>query len=192
MQSKRSPLDAEFETVDLLIASKASTRLTDALTLLYVKSEKQVRKLFVFIAYQSPNLRHVPGKEINAAVASSNRLYSKHFIKGIDQVYYRPFADVFGPEYSRLSREIERIRTDVRNKTLHGQPTGLSLDDRRLEQEIALLREWLTRVFVGFRSEIGFGGFERNTFRKAGEFSDRLVRKFTSLADFSNYIHALK
>lgn len=176
----------------MLIGSKGSTRLTDALTLLYVKSEKQLRKLFVFIAYQSPNLRCLPGKQVNAEVASHRHLQSNQYVKGINQIYSKPFSDVFGVEYPRLQTEMDRIRKKVRNKILHGQPTGLSLDDRGLEGEIALVREWVTCAFVGFRSEIGFGGFERNTFRKAGDFSHRLVRKFASLVDFSNYLKALK
>lgn len=186
-----SPLEEELQTVQLLIDSKAKTRLTDAFTLLYVKSEKQLRKIFVFIAYQSPDLQRLPAKEINASVASLKHLQSKHYIKGINQIYQKTFSDVLGADYSRLNPEMERIRTTVRNKILHGQPTGLSLDEPQLKREIHLLREWLTCVFNSFRSEIGFGGFERNTFRKAKDFSSRLLRHFASTADFSTYLRSL-
>jgi hypothetical protein len=186
-----SLLDVELQTVDLLIRSTAATRLTDAFTLLYVKSEKQLRKLFVFIAYQSPDLQRLPAKEINATVASFKHLQAKHYINGINQIYHKSFSDVFGADYARLKPEIERIRTKVRNKILHGQPTGLSLHEPQLEYEIALVREWITCVFTGFRSEMGFGGFERNTFRKAKAFSRRLKRTFTSSADFSSYLKSL-
>lgn len=186
-----SPLDAELQTVDLLIRSRATTRLTDAFTLLYVKSEKQLRKLLVFIAYQSPDLQRLSGKEINATVASFKHLQGKHYINGINQIYHKSFGDVFGADFARINPEIERIRRTVRNKILHGQPTGLHLQEPELKHEIEMMREWITRVFTGFHSDMGFGGFERNTFRKAKAVSCRLNRTFASAAEFSGFLKSL-
>jgi hypothetical protein len=188
---RTSPLNAELHTVELLIASQATTRLTDAFTLLYVKSEKQLRKIFVFIAYQSEQLQKCSANEINATVASFKHLQSKQYIKGINEIYYRSFSDVFGTQYSRLNTEIDLIRATMRNKILHGQPTGLSLREPQMEKGIALMREWIVSVFEGFHAEIGFGGFERNTFRKAKWSSERLIKNFDSSAEFSSYLKAL-
>jgi len=188
-----SPLETELHTVEVIIESNAATRLTDALTLLWVKNEKQLRKLFVFIAYQSSNLRRLTPVLISDAVAHHGRLYSRHFIKGIDEIYYKPFRDVFGAEYTRLHAEMQRIRRTVRNKILHGQNTGLNLQESNLEKEIAILREWISCVYYGFKSEIAFGGFERKTFQKSKsvDFRHRLRIQFTSVADFSAYLQSL-
>src|ERR1051326_5074316 len=50
--------EAEFSTVDVLLASNAETRGVDAFALTLIKAERQLRRVFTFLIYQQPAFRH--------------------------------------------------------------------------------------------------------------------------------------
>ena len=47
-------IDDEFSTIDTLLASEAQTRGVDAFALALIKAERQMRKLFTYLVFQSP------------------------------------------------------------------------------------------------------------------------------------------
>ena len=47
-------IEDEFATIDILLVSEADTRGVDAFALALIKAERQMRKLFTYVVFQSP------------------------------------------------------------------------------------------------------------------------------------------
>src|SRR5690242_1145896 len=92
----------EFETVDIILASKAPTRGVDAFALSLIKAERQIRKLFTHLVYQFPAFGTADIPALRSALGASNRVYFEGFIAGVGALYCRPVADLIGPDYTRL------------------------------------------------------------------------------------------
>lgn len=90
----------EFKTVELLINSTLPTGRTDAFIIAWVKSERQVRKIFSFIVFQFPVFDKKDVTSIIEAIADRSDLYFDDFITGFDRLYPNPDK----PEPNRLTR----------------------------------------------------------------------------------------
>lgn len=149
----------EFETVEALLKSSFPTGHTDSFIIAWVKSEKQVRRIFTYLVYQFPVFSIKDTPDIISLVASKHGLYFENFIAGFDALYPRTFKDVVGPsEYDRFHTELGRIK-QYRNKILHGQPTGQNLTAHELTKEINTIRNWCALVARTMKVEIGFVWF---------------------------------
>lgn len=157
----------EFETIEILVNSKTKTGRTDAFIVAFAKVEKQSRRIFTYMVFQNPefNLNHY--RKILDVIASKGDLYFENFIMGFDHIYSKTFESIVGSALYKqfFSTDFPRIKK-LRNKILHGQPTGKNLSASDLTGEIEVMRKWCQVVSESMLTEIGFDGLEWNSFRK--------------------------
>jgi hypothetical protein len=184
-------INREFETVDIILASKAQTRGVDAFALSVIKAERQVRKIFTHLVYQFPAFGKADIPALRDALGASKRVYFEGFIAGIEALYSRPIAALVGPDYARLKARLDQS-IDYRNKIFHGQLTSQSLTSTDLVSLSGDIRLWCTRLGDNASAEIGYDGFGRNSFRKSAvsKLSKRYALQLGSIAEYKDFIRA--
>jgi len=160
----------DFATIELLLASDASTKRTDAFILAYSKMEKQVRRIFTYIVFQEPAFymsESVSKNNIAGKISSKGNLYFQNFISGFNAIYPESFESIVGSDYYTSFLKNNFCTIDkFRNKIVHGQLTGEDLDKDALERVICILQDWCSRVGEKMMKEIGYDGLEKNSLRK--------------------------
>jgi len=183
----------DFATIGMLVESKTRTGRTDAFIVAYAKQEKQVRRIFTYMIYQYPVFNLGNFKEIVDCVVSKRYLDFDNFIKGFDALYPKSFETVVGSALytSFVNVDFPRIK-DFRNKIIHGQPTGQSLDLDDLKHEIEIIKNWCLQVAETMKTEICFDGFEWNSFKKCTEKDLVLTYKVTisTTQELDNFVEA--
>jgi len=178
----------EFETVEQILASNATTRRTDAFILTWVKMEKQLRRLFTFLAFQNPSFKYDDIDEFINVIVKNNHLYFYSFQKLINKLLNIDLGEEINGnlkaltniDYSTFNEEIQRIKSH-RNKIMHGQITGKKLSPKQLEKDIELLRNWIIAVGNYFTSKCGYDGLGRNTFNMS-----KSIPRVVSNYEFNN------
>lgn len=171
------PLASEFATVVAVWESNGTTRRVDALLLCWVKYEKQLRRLFSFLVFQHPQIDGQTAEEVVAALAENNRVYPRHFEKGIKELKVTPVPELMGEAYAALKADIERINS-YRNKLMHGQITGKKITSPEIEKDVRILIRWISALADGARAEFGYDGIGRNTYRAAKANANIAVGEF--------------
>lgn len=162
-----SGFEQEFKTVNLLINSATTTGRTDAFIITFVKMEKQVRRIFSFLIYQYPSFDPTHKKAISKTISSKDFLYFGNFIKGINSLYSKTLGEIVGAGYyDSFQRKLKNSKR-IRNKILHGQLTGESLSKSDLIRGVGIIEEWCSVVAEKMQAEIGYDGFDRNSYRKS-------------------------
>lgn len=156
----------EFKTVDSLLESNFETRAIDAFVISLIKVERQIRRIFTFLIYQNENYKRSDGIKLRETLANNNKIYLKHFIKGIDKCYSKTVEQVYGKDYSNDLKVIDEITKD-RNKIFHGQVTNKRLNREDLIKKTNLMKKWCNNLADKFLGEIGYDGFGRNAYRKS-------------------------
>ncbi len=181
----------EFKTVDLLVDSSCSTSTVDAFIIAWVKSERQVRKIFSYLVYQSPIFPEISGSEITNLLAKQNNIYSDDFIKGFNSLYKKKYEEIIGERYKSLY-ENHKNQNKIRNKIIHGQLTGNNLKREQLKEEIMTIKEWCSLVAEKMNAEIGYDGFIRNSLQKSSnDLTLQCKIVFTQLNDLKKFINQL-
>ena len=100
--------------------------------------------------------------------------------------------ELVGPQYAQLATEVTRIKR-YRNKLMHGQATGQSIQSVQLERDVKHLIAWIEALAVGTDAEFGYNGLRRNTFREAKAGPSIAVAKFpfTTNADFATWLRGI-
>jgi hypothetical protein len=181
-------VDDEFATVDLILASKAETRAVDAFALALIKAERQMRKLFTYLVFQSDafDATHIGG--LRNVLASHSRVYFVDFVSAWDKLYARPFREIVGPDYDHLHAVLTKA-TGYRNKIFHGQLTTEHLSREDLMTYVAEITKWCRIVAESTRTEIGYDGFTRNSFRKSESvIKGRLIGKISTLDEYDQFL----
>jgi hypothetical protein len=180
---------AEFETVDLILASRAKMRAVDAFALSLIKGERQLRRLVTYLVFQSPSFSVGDVEGLKRALWESNRVYFEGFERGFDALYQRSIGGLIGPEYPQ-ARGWLVIAAQYRNKIFHGQLTPESLSRDALLRTIHSIRNWCQRLALSAEREIGYDGFQRDSFRKSAipHFANRLRIQLTDLDSYRRFI----
>ncbi len=181
----------EFATVDAVLACSAETCGVDAFALSVIKAERQMRKLFTYLVFQSPAFGPADVPSLLKALADNRDVYFEGFIAGWDALYPRPVCDLVGQEYQRLLARLKDA-TRHRNKIFHGQITGKNLSRSDLLGYVVDIRSWCSTLAESAQAEVGYDGFGRNSFRKSvvADLGRRYRVPLTSLADYEAFIHA--
>jgi hypothetical protein len=179
----------EFETVDLLVKSKAGTRGVDAFSLSLIKAERQIRKLVTHLVYQFPCFGPSDVPNLRQTLYNNRCVYFDGFEKGFDALYPHSVSNLIGPEYQRLKDRIGEA-TGHRNKIFHGQLTSKCLSRADLEGYVDDIRAWCAALANGADGEFHYDGFGRNSFRKAAaaDLSKRLKVQIGSNADYEQFV----
>ena len=176
----------EFQTVELLEKSQAETRAVDAFTLALIKAERQLRKLFTFLVFQSPAFDRASVADLRDALAKKNSIYFDGFLSGFDAVSPVPVAQLVGPDYTALLKALHDA-TDIRNKIFHGQVTDECLTRKDLLRYVDQMRAWCQRLAEAATKAIGDDGFDRNSYRKA-LIPLQLRQKISNIADYDAFL----
>ena len=99
----------------------AQTRGVDTFALALIKAERQMRKLFTYLVFQSPAFSAHDIKALRNVLAA-RRLYFRDFISAWDKLYTRPLEEIVGPDCNRLRAVLDEA-IEFRNKIFHGQLT---------------------------------------------------------------------
>lgn len=182
-------LQQEFATVEALWHSSAETKRVDSLLLSWVKYEKQLRRLFCFLVYQHPKITANTINSVIAVLAKNNDLYPETFIRGIAALGVKPVPALVGQQHAQLAADVQRIKK-YRNKLMHGQATGQSIQSVQLERDVKHLIAWIEALASGADAEFGYDGLRRKTFREAKSNPNIAVANFpfTTNADFSTWL----
>ena len=180
---------AEFKTVDLILASDAVTRGVDAFALCLIKCERQLRRLVTYLVFQSPAFAIEHVEALRRALLNSNRVYFEGFEKGFDTLYSRTVRELIGPQYPAIRVRLTEA-TQYRNKIFHGQLSAESLSREQLIQLVTTIRDWCERLANSAQEEIGYDGFGRDSFRKSDKphFSDHLKIRFENVEAYATFI----
>ena len=92
----------EFSTVDCVLASGAETAVVDAFALSLIKSERQVRKLFTYLVYQSAAFSRQDATRLRQALAANTRVYFEGIVCGLNALSPVTVKQLVGPKYPRL------------------------------------------------------------------------------------------
>jgi len=187
--------DKEFETVQIILKTECETRGVDAFILAFIKSEKQIRRIFTFLVFQSENYSSKDKEQLKKILFNNKNIYFNDFIEGIDVLLPNSLAEIYGNEYNADLNEIVKIKGE-RNKIFHGQLTldGLNRDD--LICRVKTIEKWCKTLGENLNNEIGYDGFRPsfekvninitlknldrvNTFIKYGEFLTKEMKNKT-------------
>ncbi|MFL9957690.1 MULTISPECIES: hypothetical protein [Paraburkholderia] len=157
--------ESEFAVVDVVTQSQFPTHSVDAFALSVIKMERQMRKLFTYLIYQSEAFGPQDIEPLKAVLGANHRAYFEGFERGINTLYRTSVEDMVGAEYVEL-RPVLDDAIDVRNKVFHGQLTARCLQQEDLGALSVAIRRWCFRLARGADAEIGYDGFGRNSFRK--------------------------
>ncbi|WP_406867707.1 hypothetical protein [Paraburkholderia fungorum] len=158
-------VEREFEVVDLITKSQLPTRAVDAFSLSVIKMERQLRKLFTYLVFQSPAFGLGDIGRLKEVLGASRRAYYEGFELGINALYRTSVEELVGAAYGVLRPALDDA-TDVRNKVFHGQLTDRCLQREDLAELSDSIRRWCFKLAAGASAEVGYDGFERNSFRK--------------------------
>lgn len=178
----------EFATIDTLLASDAETRGVDAFALALIKAERQMRKLFTYLVFQSGAFASADVAGLRNALAA-RKVYFRHFMSAWDELYQRPLKEIVGADHDRL-RGVLKEAIEHRNKIFHGQLTTKYLSREELIAYVVQIRCWCGTLAAGAQQEVGYDGFGRNSFRKAVDagLASRLLTKMTSIQDYESLL----
>lgn len=157
---------AEFAVVELVLDSQFETRGIDAFALAVIKAERQMRRLFTYLAYQSPTLGAGDIPALRAALGASRRVYFEGFQRGINNLLQMSLRDLIGADFDDLDARMSEA-IEVRNKIFHGQITDRCLNTTDLLEYVAKIRRWCELLATSALREVGYDGFRRNSFRKS-------------------------
>jgi hypothetical protein len=180
--------EEEFKTVDLLISSELPTRMVDAFSLSVIKAERQMRKLFSYIAFQNKNLTRAHVDELRNVLAGFRNIYFAGFISGIDELSNRPLSEIYGNQYES---NLERLNKAIsyRNKIFHGQLTNEKLSSADLLSIINNIKLWCRRLSEVTYEHYGYCGFGRNSFQKASkDLSQTISMPISDAKEYKKFI----
>jgi hypothetical protein len=182
-------VDREFATVDAVLATRAETRCVDAFALSVIKAERQLRKLFTYLVFQSPSFSKADVPALRKSLVDNRKVYYDGFIRGIDAISPQPVAVLVGVRHDALRNRLSEA-VMIRNKIFHGQLTDRALSADDLLSFVTALREWCDHLASGGLRAFGYDGFARNSFQKSATptLSSRLRRQFADLGDYREFI----
>ncbi|WP_157288205.1 hypothetical protein [Uliginosibacterium gangwonense] len=158
-------MSEEFLTVELIVASSAETRGVDAFALALIKAERQIRKIFTHLVFQSQHFSASDISMLRETLALNKRVYFEGFEKGVDALSSVPVATIVGNRYQALRAKVVESIT-YRNKIFHGQLTDKSLTREDLLSLTSDIQSWCLALAEGGSNHYGYDGFARNSFRK--------------------------
>lgn len=182
----------EFQTIDRILGSNCVTEKVDAFSLAWIKAERQMRRLFTHVVYQSPAFTRTDVDRLRTTLGENSGVYFRHFRAGLDRLLDRHVSQMVGNEYERLNNQIKKA-LQHRNKIFHGQLTLNALQSSELASMEAGIRSWCKNLSDGSLSYIGYDGFQRNSFQKSGrvEISAQVAHKIKSIEDYRRFLGEL-
>ena len=181
-------IEPEFATVDLLVQSSLERRGVDAFSLSIIKTERQVRRIFTHIVYQSPSFRLDHIDDLIRLLAENRRVYLKGFIGGIEQLGPAPLSEMYQGDYKLDLMNLKRAQ-EYRNKIFHGQLTGKGLGTGELLKMVDQLKDWCEKLANGSSERIGYDGIGDSYVKSSNSiFQNGLKVTLGSIDDYNRFL----
>lgn len=179
----------EFSTIEILKKSDAITKGVDSFALSIIKAERQMRKLFTFLIYQYPCFNFSDITNLRDTLSADKRIYFDGFINGFDSIYMQSICDLVGSSYITLKSRIDQAIL-YRNKIFHGQLTNKYLSSEDLFGYVDDISNWCEILAANAQKEIGYDGFDRNSFRKSSknDFHNQYKFQINSAQEYSDFL----
>ena len=178
----------EFGTVNLILESEFETRGIDAFAISILKMERQIRRIFTYLIYQSNNYSVGDGLKLREVLAKNGRVYFSSFINGINKIYGKSVKEVYGNDYEVDIKLITEFLKE-RNKIFHGQITAKKLTRKELIDRVNIIKKWCKTIADNFKLEIDYDGFERNAYKKSKKILNlRGEQKFNTLIEYEKFL----
>lgn len=178
----------EFAVVDAVMAMDFDTAGVDAFTLAIVKAERQARRLFTYLVFQSRVFTKEDVPELRKVLAEADRCYFEGFLRGIDNLAPTTVEQLIGGRYVRLRGRLQAA-VDVRNKVFHGQVTAAGVSGHELRALVKDIRDWCEALAFAAQDRFGYDGFGRNSFQKRRpEIADELRRVLVGIEDYRAFV----
>ena len=178
--------------VDLIINSEFDTRGVDAFALSLIKSERQMRRLFTHLVFQSEAFKKTDCPELKKILSDNTNVYFEHLENCFNQISIHSTQNLIGEDYPKLKSVLDKSKK-YRNKIFHGQLTSLNLSRDVLLELAQSIRQWCELLSVNALDKIGYDGFIRDSFQKSKvkKQSDILKKEFLSVKDYENFINLI-
>lgn len=154
----------EFKTVSAVLSSGGETAALDAFILSWTKHEKHLRRLFCFLVYRLPSGSNWVAYE--KALSRHRGIYTEHFRGGIEKLAERTLDDLIGERFDELDAGVANAKA-VRQKVIHGQPTGLAIGRRELMAHVRSLVGWIEAAADAAEHQLGYDGIARGAHEHA-------------------------
>ena len=155
-------VDIEFLPVKQLLLSTGRSRCVDAFALSVLKTERQARRLFTYLVYQSPYFDVSNVNLLRNCLAKNRNFNFYSSLIGIDMLSPVCISDLIGKPYQDLIERLGQIRR-IRNKLFHGQVTIERHGRAELEDWISAMMEWTTVLAGAAEKQIGYDGYSFNS-----------------------------
>lgn len=183
--------EEDFQPVDEIIKSGHVTKGVDAFSLSLLRSERQMRRLFTYVVFQSTAFERKDVKALRDALGAQVRIYFRHFEAGIGELSGTGVAALIGTQHQRLRNQLSDAM-DARNKIFHGQLTSNRNDTTMLLEYVSNIREWCRQLANGAQNTFGYDGFQRpSSFKKAPpgiQLSGRVTQLIANVPAYEAYL----
>ncbi|MER9216926.1 hypothetical protein NKI54_33955 [Mesorhizobium sp. M0663] len=184
--------DYEFKPVGDILASQHRTCGVDAFVLVYLRAERQIRKLLTFLVYQSSAFIERDGPALRQTLHDAKNLSFPMFDKGIADLAGVGLQAMVGADYARLVTTLKRAKR-YRDKLFHGQLPDQFVSTAEFTAVIDEIREWCRLLAEGAQREIGYDGVQPDSHRKGdrAHIAQRSSARLPNLAAYAAFLKAL-
>ncbi|TIX43228.1 MAG: hypothetical protein E5V40_04100 [Mesorhizobium sp.] len=183
--------EEDFLPVDEIIKSGHVTKGVDAFSLSLLRAERQMRRLFTYLIFQSTAFGPQDVKALRDALGAQGRIYFRHFEAGIGELSGTEIAVLVGTQHPKLQNQLVEAM-EARNKIFHGQLTSDRNDTTMLLQHVSNIRDWCRQLANGAQNTFGYDGFRRpSSFKKAPlgiQLSDRVTRLIANVPAYEAFL----
>ncbi|MET3524418.1 hypothetical protein [Mesorhizobium abyssinicae] len=183
--------DNEFIPVDTILASTHRTRGVDAFTLTYLRADRQVRKVFTNLVFQSDAFDHRLSRELRQTLHDADDLSFKGLDKGIAVLAGKTLADMVGAEHARLMKVLWTAK-GYRNKLFHGQLPDQFVSTNEFIEIERDIRQWCRLLATGAQLHTGYNGFaDSHRKTKRPEIVKRVSAALPNIAAYAAFLKKL-
>lgn len=190
MTTEPNDIKSEFAIVRQLLNSSSKSRGIDAFCLALLKVERQARRLFTYLAFQSDCFSNSDITDMRQKLAAHRNFGFASALAGFDLLSPISMENLIGQRHKSLMVELTQIK-NVRNKLFHGQVTTEGRSRTELENFADSLIEWATTLSASAQLRLGYDGFtlaSSYTKHMDLQFSLTLKRKLTGIGDYCDLI----
>ncbi len=180
--------ELEFKSVDLIVESECETRMVDSFALCLIKAERQIRKIFTYLIFQSSSFKDDDINTLRETLGNFRNIYFDGFIIGINKISKKSLSELYGEKYVEDLNKIKKA-TKYRNKIFHGQLTSDQLSRDDLLKQVENIKSWCEKIAEIADTHYGYCGFARNSFQKSEEdLSQKITNSLTSAEEYKAFI----
>jgi hypothetical protein len=188
--SLASSFEQDFRTVECLRSSGTPTAFVDAYCICLIKAERQMRRIFTHVVFQSPAFGLKDIDSLIAALSNNDSVFLRGVIRGFNALFSLTLSEIYGTTEYAADFDALKQSKRLRNKLFHGQLSGDALSAHDLDHRIKAIMHWCSQLAVRSQAALGYDGFARDSFQKSScpnRFAN-LKCNLSSILDYHDFI----